>query len=331
MGADRAEWLAERRKGLGGSDMAAILGLSPWRTAVDVWMDKTGKGEDQPETPAMRWGTLLEDLVAKEYAEKMNVSVTRVNQMLKNPSMPFLIGNIDRAVSEIGKRPVVNGEFRTERILECKTSRTFSNSDWGPEMTDEIPVYYMTQVLHYLGLTGTEICDVACLFDGRDFKVYRVRKDMELINRMWEKAARFWEDHVLKDTPPDPVSASDVSTLFPRSSAKAIEASGEVAEAARKAEAIKNHIKDLEAQLEAEESKVKLFMLDNDALTIEGKTVLTWKCNRDSTHVKWEALATEALECLGIEEREKMKDRYTARKPGARVFRFKTSKKEEGA
>jgi putative phage-type endonuclease len=72
----RDEWLAARRTGIGGSDIAAILGLSPWRTPLDVYRDKVD-GAEQPETEAMRWGRLLEDVIAREYAVRAGVRIQR--------------------------------------------------------------------------------------------------------------------------------------------------------------------------------------------------------------------------------------------------------------
>lgn len=290
------EWLATRKSGIGGSDVAAILGMSPWRSPLDVWLDKTGRSEPEPENDAMYWGTRLEALVADRYCEQTGNEVRRVNALLRSKEYPMLIGNIDRAVCpEKGKLPVVKGEFRTPKILECKTART-KNEDWGDNGTDQVPNYYLTQVLHYLGLTGCETCDIACLFlDSRKFGVYTVQADKELIGKINERLADWWDKFVVKDVQPPARSISDVEKLFARSAGISITASEEIETSARHYAELKAQVSQLEAQLDEEKQKIAVYMGEHDTLVgLDGKPLITWKTGKDRSVTDWKAVATAA-------------------------------------
>lgn len=93
----RDAWLAARRSGIGGSDIAAICGLSPYQTPYDVWLDKLGQGEEvDPNSPGIYWGTVLEDVVAREYAQRTGAKVQRVNTMMRHPEADFALAKINR-------------------------------------------------------------------------------------------------------------------------------------------------------------------------------------------------------------------------------------------
>ena len=293
---EQGEWLSARKSGIGGSDVAAILGLSPWKSPLDVWLDKTGKSAPEPENDAMYWGTRLESLVPDKYCEVSGNEVRRVNSILRSVKYPCLIGNIDRAVCpEKGKLPVVKGEFRTPKILECKTARTMSE-DWGANGTDQIPEYYLTQVLHYLGLTGCESCDVACLFlDSRKFGVYTVQADADVIGKMSARLAEWWDAHVVKNVAPQPRSIADVQKLFKRSASVEITATADIEETAREYAALKRRETEISAKLEEAKEKIAAYMGEADTLVgVDGKPLITWKTGKDKSRTDWQNVAKAA-------------------------------------
>ena len=186
---ERVEWLKARRSGIGGSDVAAILGLSRYKTAVDVYEDKIATDEPQDvQSQAAYFGSVLEDVVAQEFSKRTGMKIQRVNKMLRMGECDWMIANIDRAIvnPEIAGRVYVYDEARqietgrqisTDMILECKTASSFIADQWGPSQEDEIvsgkvvtehkiPLYYETQVQWYLGVTGASVCIVAVLFGG---------------------------------------------------------------------------------------------------------------------------------------------------------------------
>ena len=116
----RLEWLQARRAGIGGSDIGAILGLSRYRSPVDVWLDKTGQAEaDTGMSEAAYWGVELEATVAAEYAKRTGNKVQRVNQMLRHPEHDWMLANIDRAVVADGSRGRVVGTLRSTQDVRA--------------------------------------------------------------------------------------------------------------------------------------------------------------------------------------------------------------------
>lgn len=199
----REQWLEGRRTGIGGSDAAAVLGVSEWRTPLDVYMDKTGVPKLIEDSEAMFWGRQLEDVVARVYAERSGFAVQRFNKQIINAEFPCLIANIDRLVSVDGKAPAHRGQIRTKRLLECKTANGFAAAEWGEPGTDEAPAEYVIQCQHYMGLTDAEVTDIAVLIGGSDFRIYTVYRDDDLIAHMQTVLPQWWDEHIVNLTPPD--------------------------------------------------------------------------------------------------------------------------------
>lgn len=235
----REEWLVQRKVGLGGSDIGAILGLSPYRTAVDVWMDKTGRAAGQDETLQMRFGTYAEEFVAREYTAKTGRAVQRFTSMLHHQSAP-IIGNVDRLVIPEGAKVASHkGEVRTDRGLECKTASAFAsfNSDeWGEEGTDQVPASYLVQCATYMALTGCPRWDLAVLFGNQEVRIYNLARDLDLEAEIINRASEWWMNHVIADVAPEPSNMHDCKALFPRVEEKTIEAGDDLLAWARVAE-----------------------------------------------------------------------------------------------
>lgn len=235
----RTEFLQRRKSGIGGSDVAAILGLSPWRSPLDVWYDKTecdsnaivDTAEPTGEDRALYWGAVHEDAIAKAYTTVTGRKVMRYNRLLQNPVAPWEIGDVDRlVVPESGKRAfnTRTGEVLTDRALECKTAR-YKGEEWGEEWTDEIPVWYYMQVQWYMRLMPTvKFFDVAVLFGGSDFQIFTVERNEDVIRKIAEAVGRFWKVNVMEKYPPAPRSIEDVQKLYPAANVPKITASAEL-------------------------------------------------------------------------------------------------------
>ncbi len=200
----RDEWLELRRQGLGGSDAAAILGLNPWKTAMDVWLEKTGEFsvDDAQDNEKMYWGNMLEDIVAREFTTRTGLKVRRRNAILKHKQHPFMIANVDRLV--VGQ----------SAGLECKTAGYYSADAWAMG----VPDYYMPQVQHYMAVTGFEAWYVAVLIGGQEFRYYKVTRDDSFIRELIQAEIEFWRLVETKTPPPlDGTKASTelVKKLYP--------------------------------------------------------------------------------------------------------------------
>lgn len=284
----RENWLAERRSGIGGSDIAAILGLSPFKTAVDVYLDKTGQIEDTNQNEAMYWGTVLEDVVAKHYADTSGNKVQRLGNMIRHHTHGWMIANIDRAIVTPGSRARFDGKqlLGAEGILECKTASAYKAGEWGaPDDDEALPTHYAAQAMWYLAVTQQEWCDVAVLIGGQKYLVKRVEKDIQTINGMFERADEFWYKNVVERIPPDPKTGDDALKLYPRDSGRIIEANPKTLELLARAVELKAQIAALETELDGDKKRgingvmgeLKAYMGDAAAIAIGNETLATWK------------------------------------------------------
>ena len=177
---ERADWLEVRKSGIGGSDAAAAVGLNPHKSALELWMEKTGRDAHlpQPDPTDTRepvfWGQLLEPIVAAAYTQQTGNRVRKVNAVLRHPTVPYMLANLDREV--VGAPSV--------QILECKTAGEFGARLWR----DGVPEYVQLQVQHQLAVTGKQAADVAVLLCGQKLEVYRIHRDDDLIARLAEPA-----------------------------------------------------------------------------------------------------------------------------------------------
>ena len=186
-GMSREEWLMRRRKTIGGSDAAGIVGLSRWASPFSVWADKTGRAAEKEDTEAMRQGRDLEDYVARRWMEETGKRVYRLPAMLYHPKYPFAHADVDR---------MVMGE---NAGLECKTTFSLDLKQFNGV---EFPVQYYAQCVHYLAVTGAGRWYLAVLAYGRGFFTFVLERDQAEIDALMAAEADFWK-LVEQDTPPD--------------------------------------------------------------------------------------------------------------------------------
>ena len=266
------EQIEARRQGIGGSDAGAIAGLNPWKSPVDVYLEKTGEAPEVEQNEAMYWGTLLEDTIARAYAEKTGHKIQRRTKTLRHPEMPWMLAHLDR---------VILGDRRGPGVLEIKTAGR--PDGWGEPGTDEIPDYYMAQVAHYMAVTGYAWARLAVLIGGRDFRVYDIPRDDDLIDALIEIERRFWQEHVEPRVPPDPRSLQDLNALWPQDSGRVVQATPEIAEEVSELHRIKSEIADLEQIKKRHEATIKAYMEDAAVLEDEdGNVLATWKTSQTS-------------------------------------------------
>jgi putative phage-type endonuclease len=201
----RDEWLALRRSGLGGSDVSAIAGLNPWRGPMHVWLDKTGQMPDEGEpSEAMEWGNLLEEPVARRFADKTQLDVRQYKRLLAHPAHHWMLANCDRFVyPNAGRRPVAP--------LEVKTTSAWTDG-WEDEET--IPDAPELQFRHYLEVTGLDHGYMAVLIGGQKFRWFRIERNLELGEQIIDIERRFWEDNVVAGRPPAADGSSATKDLL---------------------------------------------------------------------------------------------------------------------
>ena len=261
----RAAWLEERRRGIGGSDVAAILGMSKWKTPLQVYLDKRGESELTPDNDSMLWGRVLEPVIRQQYSERTGRSVRVPEKMLYSLDYPFMLANLD-------------GFTDDHRVLEIKTARY--GDDWGEPGSDEIPTEYLLQVQHYMAVTGFPVADVAVLIGGSDFRLYEVPSDKELQEMVIQREAEFWR-RVVDGEPPEPVTLAETIERFGGSSKQSsVEASDDVIMALQALKQAKDEIKAAQDREDAAKAIVLKAMGENEAIVSRGKTLATWKIGK---------------------------------------------------
>ena len=302
----RRQWLADRQKGVGGSDAAAAVGLSPWKTQYQLWLEKTQPVRDDEPTDPMLWGTLLEPVIRQRYCDVTGWSVINPNQMLVHPQHPFALANLDGVVEGCPERP---------RLLEAKTARTADG--WGDPGTSEVPEHYLLQVQHYMGVTGYEVTDIPVLIGGSDFRIYTVEADEELQRDLFDQEAEFWK-YVIERRPPAPTNAEDIKQRWAKCINRDLkEATPEDVALWKQLGKVRAKLKDLEAEKENIESALKLRIKDGGGLSHNGKPIVTWRSNKSSTVFDRARFEKDHPDLV---------NQYMAERPGARPFLFKEPK-----
>lgn len=188
--ANEEDWHTLREKRIGGSDVGAILGVNPYKSIIDVYIDKT-EGSTFKGNNATHWGHMLESTIIKEFASRH-----KELQVFDAPFSivdNFLIANLDAVL-----RDKENGNFG---VLEIKTTSLWNKKEWEE---DTIPQSYYAQVQHYLMLTGYKFAYVAVLIGGQEYKEFKVERNEEDIELIRSKATEFYKENILKQIPPMP-------------------------------------------------------------------------------------------------------------------------------
>lgn len=308
MDMSQVDWLKLRQNGIGGSDVPAILGLSKYKTPLDVYNEKTADIPIQKdETPRMRAGKKLEATIAEWWSEEYGFRVQHDNKVRFHKDVPFFLANIDRLI-------LSTGHERGTGILECKNTNGWAFKTW---QDDGLPTDFFAQVQHYFNVLGHSWGAVAVLVDGWDLKSIDIQPDQEFIRMMTGRLIDFWKNHVEKRIPPPPSTNEEVKELYPRADAgKIIEATQETAELVRIRMELRNKASETTTKLEEVEARIKATMGDAEILQYAGEKLATWKNDKPSLRFNKDLFAGENPELY---------KKYCAEVPGARRFIVKSN------
>lgn len=275
----REEWLRYRKQGIGGSDAGAICGFNPYRTAMQVYYDKTSDEIEDVDNEAMRQGRELEEYVAKRFAEETGKKVRRANAMFYDERNPFMLADVDRMI--VGENAG----------LECKTVSPFMAEHWKD---DKVPLSYQMQCYHYMSVCNADRWYVAALIYGREFKVYTLERDEEIIANLIHLEKNFWENHVLKRVLPEPdgsqLADSVIAEYFKNATSISVPLQGFDEKLKRRQELV-GLLDKLETEKKQIEQELKIYLgeaevAENEHYRVSWKNVLT---NRiDSARLKEE-------------------------------------------
>ena len=269
----------DRSTFLGGSDAAAILGVSKWKTPFQLYQEKIGAFveesspmRDRVLNRGKRWEPVVVEMLVDELQGRgHDVQIIARNERYQDPEFPFLACELDLELLIDGEE--VNGEM--------KTVHPFAAKDWGEEGTDEIPIYYAAQVMHGLMIKPRRLAVVAALIGVYDLRVHFVARDEETVAGIRQREIEFW-DRVQTRNPPDPTSTEDVKWLYAKDDGAVVDADEELFRLHSQLHYQKTCAKHCETAIEALETKIKRAMGHASTLAYQGKTLCTWKAQSAS-------------------------------------------------
>lgn len=313
----------DRRTYIGGSDTAAILGVSPWKSKFALYQEKIGEWQQEikPEKERIfargkRWEPIVIEMLIDELEDRgHDVQVAGRNNRIKDSEHDFLAAEIDLELIVDGE--LINGEM--------KTVHPFAAKDWGEQGTDEIPLYYTAQVLHGQMVTQRNKTVVAALIGADDLRVHFVDRDEEMIQIIRAKEIEFW-NNVQNRIAPDPVTADDIYRLYRYDCGEILEADQELLDLVAQASNTKSDLKAAETRLEVLQTQIKARMGEAALLMYNGQKLVTWKNNKDSSKTEWKDAFFEIVKySIGLSKADidSTIQKFTATKPGARPFLLK--------
>ena len=307
----REDWLEVRKTGIGSSDAAASVGLNPYKSQLELWIEKTGRDGSLPkidpkdEESPIFWGSILEPLVAAFYTRRTDNRVRKINAVLQHPDpdKAWMLANIDREV--IGANDV--------QILECKTAGIQGSRLWK----DGVPEYVQLQVHHQLAVTGKQAADVAVLIGGQHLEIHRIERDEGLIRNLIQLEREFWH-YVETDTPPpaDGSESADLALrcLYPQDAGNTIDFSQDRELSATFADLVV--LRENIAEEEKLEAKLKQRLqqaMGNASGAVFETGAVSWKKAKDSVVLDLAAL---------LQEQPDLMQRYPLFRTGSRRFLF---------
>ena len=259
------DWKKERMKGIGGSDVAAVLGVSRWKSPLRLYLEKLGEIEPEVDNNFMLWGRKLEKLVIEHFMEVTGKEVQKIDKILVHPEHDFMIANIDGYIPE------------EDAVVEVKTASSYKLDEWSG---DNIPVEYVLQGQHYLAVTGCSKVYFPVLIGGNTFFVKEMTRDEELISMIIDAESKFWHEHIEKRIPPEMTGAVDAKELLDRLYPNAKEGLRielpQLEDVVNQLAVTQQKIKELEQLADELQARIKEEMKDAEVAEI-GQFIVTWK------------------------------------------------------
>ena len=299
---------------LGGSDIAAVVELSPWATPLKLYEKKTGTQTEQPSRGKKRLfsrGHVWEKVVAEMLVQRLEadghqVEIVATNQIYIDPDVPYFSCEIDFEIRLDGEEEITN--------VELKTVHPFAAREWGEDDSDECPVHYAAQAMWGMGITGRKRCLVAPLFGADEIRVYPVERDDATIIWLRERGADFWTLHVIPRRQPAPINLGDLKRAFPKAVDETVTGHDEHKAAALRYLSLDAQIEALSAQRDEVEFFLKGYMGPAVGLVLPGET---------TPAVTWKDRAWSALDQAGLKEAHPDIHKRFMQKGTSRVFNIR--------
>jgi putative phage-type endonuclease len=271
-----------------------VLGLCPYKSAVELWSELvSGEAEREHDQLHLRFGHFAETFVAREYERSSGLFTVPHPQTIFHRQYGFMYGHVDRFVLDTPDTPaVVDGVVTADRILECKTASAFTRGSWGETGTDQVPPAYLLQCAWYMAVTGCSCVDLAALIGNSELRIFSIKRDAQLESLIMLHAQRFWMDHVLTQSPPEPTSSKDAAILFPEESAgMCVDASPLIMSQVEQYRKLCERSERLSQECERIRAEILAYMAGAEMLTHRGRVLATWKCAKSSQRLDSKSMA----------------------------------------
>lgn len=297
-----AEQLAERAEGLGASDSAPAVGLSPWKTPFQLYLEKIGgvlTAVNDDDALFKEMGEALEPVALSRFTKQTHFAVSDRQKKVIDPAWPRRWVRLDGLSSDGG-------------LIEAKSTGFADPEEWGDELEDDaVPMHYLMQCQHGLACTGLQHAWMPLIISNRQFRLYRIKRDEELIRLLTDNERAFWE-HVEARDPPPPKNLDDVKLRWPSHIVKRLQAPDEIRGALVDHRKVKEQIK----AAELEEERLKLIVQQHmedaaELIDMSGSVLCTWKKAKDSRVLDEEKFAADHPALYA---------KYLIDRPGSRRF-----------
>lgn len=267
---DETAWLEARKKGIGGSEAAAVLGISPWVSPLALYLRKTGQMPEQESSERMQWGLDLEDAVAKYYERETGRKLysPQPYTIFQSQKYPFMQCTIDKLIEQF--------DDRGPGVVQIKTAGPGMISEWQ----EEVPLYYQVQIQHEMAVMGYKWGSFAVFFGDYKGLIVDVERNERFVQILIEKEGEFWQR--IQDENPPPIDDSESSKealhhQYGQDSGESIALPGDALHWDRELEELKAQEKELKKQKTALENKIKNELGFNTYGVLPNGTTYSWK------------------------------------------------------
>ena len=298
----RDAWLEVRRHGIGGSDAAAAVGVDPWRSPWQLYLDKRGELPDREATEPMRWGQRLEPVIADAFTEETGIPTRRRRAVLAHPEHPWMLANLDRTLDAAHAPDGHTGRG----VLEIKAVSAWKREQWSDH---DAPIPYVLQLQHAYAVTGATWGYLAALIGGQELRVVEVPRDDALIGELVDVERRLWERVQSGDPPPVDglaTTTDHLARMFPRAVPdRWAELDDDGADAARRYVEAKRDADDADARKRQAANELRAALGDAEVGYLPGDTP-------DAPSVRWSDVTSQRLDTKKLRAEEPdVADRFT--------------------
>lgn len=283
------EQLALRRTGITATDMAAILGVHPYRSAIDVWAEKRGEAPPFEGNARTKWGSLLEPVIRSDYAERHGVHV-QDSTTLVHPRHPWQMATPDGLVFE-------GGATAPSRGLEIKCHTIHLAHAYGAPGSDEVPHHELVQCAWGMAVTGLQRWDLVAFIDGQ-VTDYVLARDEDLVAMMVEAAERFRRDCLDGGAMPDPDGSEAYSDhllrRWPTNGDEIVAADPALLAEVETLRVARADVRNAEARVERASQAIKAAIGDRAGLAWDGGKI-TWRRSKATRSTDWRGIAEHLL------------------------------------